>query len=355
MSREPKVSIIVPVYNVAPYLRQCLDSLLQQTLKEIEILCVNDGSTDDSLQILEEYAEQDKRLIVISQENKGSSVARNFALQEARGKYILFVDSDDWIDSSLCEKAYMTAEKHQTDIVLFDYFMVPFGKKKLKPRREFDLPANELLELDATKIVFKTPTYIWNKLYRTEFLRQNDLLFPEGLVSEDTYFTFIMWMKAQTLVYMPECLYFYRTGRPSSVVTSQGYKYLDIIQIYKMITVFLEKNNLVSKYRDNLRDFAIATFVDVYICIDDVYKNDVLAFVKTLDADIREEVMMRIKCYSRYVRVLGIPLFSMRRNLNKTDFKFLGLPMLQIRYGLNNMRGYLFGMVPFFSIRKRYK
>ena len=102
----PYVSVIIPVYNTAPYLRQCLDSVCKQTLQNIEIICINDGSTDNSAEILQQYEEKDSRVCVITQENKGIAVARNIGLQYARGQYIGFVDSDDWIEPNMFALAY---------------------------------------------------------------------------------------------------------------------------------------------------------------------------------------------------------------------------------------------------------
>ncbi len=113
-----KVSIIVPVYNVEKYLKRCLDSLISQTLKDIEIICVNDGSKDNSDKILEEYARKDSRIIIINQENQGISVARNNGMDIAKGKYVGFVDSDDWVDSDFFEKLYNAAEKNNAQMAV---------------------------------------------------------------------------------------------------------------------------------------------------------------------------------------------------------------------------------------------
>ena len=111
MSQKIKVSIIVPVYNVEKYLKRCLDSITNQTLKELEIICINDGSTDNSLKILKQYAHKDKRISIINKQNEGLSVARNTGMEAASGEYIGFVDSDDWIDLDFYKKLYTTAKK----------------------------------------------------------------------------------------------------------------------------------------------------------------------------------------------------------------------------------------------------
>lgn len=116
----PKVSVIVPVYNVEKYLSECLESLINQTLSDIEIICVNDGSTDDSRNVLERYAASDKRIAVVNQTNKGLSAARNSGVKTARGRYLYFLDSDDFIDRNALEYLYQEAEKYRLDILYFD-------------------------------------------------------------------------------------------------------------------------------------------------------------------------------------------------------------------------------------------
>ena len=121
MEQTPMVSIIVPVYNVERYIRQCLDSLINQTYQNIEIICVNDGSADRSGEILNQYGKSDARISVFHVENAGVSSARNKALSYASGKYIMYVDSDDWIDVRTCEKAVFKAEEHAADLVMWPY------------------------------------------------------------------------------------------------------------------------------------------------------------------------------------------------------------------------------------------
>ena len=121
MKKQPLISIIIPVYNVERYLAQCLDSVINQTYPNLEIICVNDGTTDSSGQILEQYAQKDGRIVVIVQENQGLSGARNTGLKHVHGKYIMFVDSDDWIELETCEDAVIAAEKHNADLVMWSY------------------------------------------------------------------------------------------------------------------------------------------------------------------------------------------------------------------------------------------
>ena len=135
-----KVSVIVPVYNVEKYLRQCLDSLVNQTLKDIEIICINDGTKDNSVEIINEYVKKCPNIILINQENQGLGMARNNAMKHAKGDYIAFVDSDDWVDTDMYEVLYNKAIETDADIVECDYRMVFENSTKIKNRTLFGLP-----------------------------------------------------------------------------------------------------------------------------------------------------------------------------------------------------------------------
>ena len=123
----PKFSVILPVYNVEKYLRECLESLVNQTLKDIEFICVNDGSTDSSLDILNEYAKKDSRFVIINQHNQGQGVARNNALAVAKGEYVAFVDPDDWVETNMFEELYLKFKETNVDVIQFN-FKVCFEK-----------------------------------------------------------------------------------------------------------------------------------------------------------------------------------------------------------------------------------
>lgn len=191
-----KVSTIVPVYNCENYLRQCLDSILGQTLEEIEIICVDDGSTDNSLQILDEYAKKDARVKVLAQKNSGAGAARNKGLAIAEGEYLSFLDADDFFEADMFELAYNKAEEDKADFVVFksdqyyteeDKFVdVPWTlrEKEIPPYMPFN-------HRQMTDNIFKVFVgWAWDKLYRKEFVVKNQLLFQEQRTSNDMLFVF---------------------------------------------------------------------------------------------------------------------------------------------------------------------
>ena len=208
----PKVSIILPVYNVESYLRQCLDSIIMQTLEDIEIICVNDGSTDNSLEILQEYKNKDSRIKIINQENRGQGVARNIALENITGDYIGFVDPDDYISPNMYKTLYETAIKHNCDIVEESFYIKNEIRNYLKKRKnKLNLPKNKIFNYKVKKnYVFSPNLAIWNKLYKTSFIKENDIKFFETKKGEDIIFTIKSRVLASKIVYIDNADYYYR-------------------------------------------------------------------------------------------------------------------------------------------------
>lgn len=183
-----KFSTIIPVYNVEKFLRESLDSIVAQTFKDFEVICVNDGSSDNSLDILEEYAKNDSRFKIISQENQGQGIARNKAIDIAQGRYLLFVDPDDWIETNALEQIWNKAEATDANIVQFNYVIYNDLTKKRKQRIIHKL-AQKKYAYNLKKKgffnwhIFKKGMFrdfglaIWNRAYRTDFIKMNDVLY----------------------------------------------------------------------------------------------------------------------------------------------------------------------------------
>lgn len=190
------VSVIIPVYNVEKYLHQCLDSIMAQTIKDIEIICVDDSSTDGSYQILEEYAKRDERFKILKQPNKGAGAARNNGLSVAQGKYLSFLDSDDFFEPDMLELAYKKAEEDHADFVVFksDQYYTEENRyvdvswtlreKELPPYTPFN-------HRQMTDNIFKVFVgWAWDKLYNRNFVLENHLFFQEQRTSNDLLFVF---------------------------------------------------------------------------------------------------------------------------------------------------------------------
>ena len=242
--KTPNITIVLPVYNVEPYLRQCLNSVVNQTMREIQIICVNDGSTDGSQAILEEYAARDSRFRIIVQENGGSSLARNAAFPHIQGKYLLFLDSDDWIDLTLCEKTYTAAEKDNADMTYF--FMDIGGRRNKRPAFETLLENRDIKEI-ATGILVRSTGL--RKLWKSEFILSNNITFPVGLVSQDTFFNWSVLTLSPKLAVVKECLYYYRDN-PHSITSKTTIRIARYAPIFDLIEKVLHERNLFEEYSE---------------------------------------------------------------------------------------------------------
>lgn len=283
-----KISVVIPVYNVEKYLKQCLESVINQTLSEIEIICINDGSTDNSLQILGEYAEKDDRIKVISKRNGGISSARNMGMKYVKGDYIGFVDSDDWIELDMYEKLYENAKFYDSDMVMcpahrFDdvthelkydspYFTLEYFDKT------FD---NCVFAPDQTKDFFfdilVTP---WNKIYKSEFLEETGVKFPEGLDFDDNPFFFEIYLKASKVSLVRDFLYFYRINRSGSFITSANERFFDIVEMFDLTEDILLKTGNQDTYMTVFSNLRISATLWRYDQVDEKYKAKFFEIIK---------------------------------------------------------------------------
>lgn len=237
---NPRVSVIIPVFNAEKYLRPCLDSVRDQTLKELEIICIDDGSTDSSGNICDEYAAHDERFVVIHQPNAGQSAARNKGIELARGKYIAFLDSDDWADLEMCEKAYRYAEQNASEVVQFLFHVEPPSPKFI--RRLARLTHEHCTELfEKMECVEAGYCVVWNRLYLTEFLRKNRIRFLEGHLFEDEHFSRKVAWLARRIDILHEKLIFYRYGVGYSNRPGEERKKIQYIPLFTALKDDFEK------------------------------------------------------------------------------------------------------------------
>ena len=241
----PAISVIVPVYNVERYLPRCLDSLINQTLKDIEIICINDGSPDNSLEILEEYAKKDSRIKVINQENAGLSAARNNGMSAASGEYIGFVDSDDWIDLDFYEKLYTAAKKYDADITagcIKTWRKHNRNGVMLKYEKE---ECSEDLNRKFYLSDFPETCNVWNRIYKTSELKKHHLEFEVGVYYEDVCFTVEALYCMKKLAVVPETYYNYERANVNSIVKSNNEKMKqDSKHVWNRMIEFLKSRSL---------------------------------------------------------------------------------------------------------------
>lgn len=220
---NPKVTLVLPVYNVEKYLPECIDSVINQTMKDIEIICVDDGSTDNSLEVLKRYQKKDNRIRIFSFTNKGLGPARNRGIDRAHGEYVAFVDTDDWLELDFCEKIYESAKNSDSDIVLFN--AIEEYENHQKERIYFregiiENPKDFIFDFKwNSSFVLNNYFTAWSKLHRTKFLKENDIRFPSTLF-EDIEFQVESFLKAKRMSYNPTIFYHYRKENPESIMNS---------------------------------------------------------------------------------------------------------------------------------------
>lgn len=254
----PIISIIIPVYNAKKYLKQCIESVLSQTLQDIEIICIDDGSTDNSLELLKLYAQNDPRIVIIEQENQGQSSARNAGLSVAKGEYIGFVDSDDWVDKTMFEKLYQNAKMFKSDIAMCS--MATFDERTGTISTKFNhitldlFPEsfeNRTFKYDETlDFIFRISACVVYKIYRKDFLKKHNINFPgEFLFAEDNIFSLETFLKAQKCSLLREELYFYRICSDTSTVYGSDFKKLPLFEVHKKCRNVLKQNDLYNKVK----------------------------------------------------------------------------------------------------------
>lgn len=294
-----KLSVIMPVYNVEKYLPQCLESILSQTLGDIEIICVNDGSTDGSLNVLQDYKSRDERIVIIDKANEGSGVARNTALAIAKGEYVYFIDSDDWLDNSgVLEKLYLKADADVLDILIFGGLSC-YEKdgKIIKSKGGYSLKGldkkyfnNVFSAKDITKDIFKFPSTAWTKLYRREFLIENNIKFQNIKVGQDQLPFFHSMILAKRIEVIGEFPYCYRKNRVGSAMTVKKKKNFSPIYVTRAVEDLLKKLDMedeyanlalgkyfskatswLGKFQDDLKSEYYAEYIELLTHLQNVY------------------------------------------------------------------------------------
>ena len=253
------VSIIVPCYNVEEYLADCLDSLIEQTFKDIEIVCVNDGSTDKTPQILEGYAKKDSRIKIVTQENGGLSSARNTGVNNSSAEYITFIDSDDWVNETYIEKLYGAITRNNCDIAVAEMVRKRPNSEKYRLHFEEEKTFTDLQDkVDACRI--PACCYVCGKLFKKELIE--NMPFKSGVYFEDVIWTPEIAKKSNALVVVPKAYYYYRVNNSSIVKTVQSLqKQHDSYTAKKYIVSFFEKNNLkLSKKSQNITKYTSYLF-----------------------------------------------------------------------------------------------
>ncbi|MDR0695755.1 MAG: glycosyltransferase [Holosporales bacterium] len=238
------VSVIVPIYNAEKYLKTCLDSLVNQSLKNFEIILVDDGSTDNSYHICHEYSKRDKRITLLTQLNRKQGAARNQGIKIAKGQYIGFLDADDFVDQHYYEALSEAVRKHNADVAVASVIKVVNGRKKQKWLYKLE----ELYRTDFEKFVIckqKENLAVYNKIYKKELINKHELRFPEGVFYEDGPFSVRVLHYANKIVTVPNVSYYYVKNLGSTVNSKQTEKHItDATEAKKDILQFAREKDL---------------------------------------------------------------------------------------------------------------
>lgn len=252
-NKKIKVSIIVPVYNIEKYINKCLQTLVKQSLKEIEIIVVDDGSTDDSAKVIEKI--QSDKIKFIKKENTGVAQTRNLALKQAKGEYIGFVDGDDYVDFTMYEKLYEKAKNENSDIVCCEYNRIYSTKRircKVGEQKQYDKSLYENPEILNCGV-----PYIWNKIFKRTLIEENNFEFEDYAIFEDLLFTYKCFLKANKISLVDEPLYYYIKTRSSSVMSSFSKKLFDIFDVMNSLNNYYKENAEYDRFKEALLAVAL--------------------------------------------------------------------------------------------------
>ena len=313
-----KISVIVPIYNQEKYLEECIESIINQTYHNLEIILVNDGSTDNSLEICKKYKKKDKRIIIIDKENKGLSSSRNAGLRKATGDYIMFCDSDDYYLPDTCLLMEKEITEKDADYVIGNYInCYEDGKFWKKPIFDKKLYPNFKVEItDYTKSFYIMSSSVCNKIFRKSFLDKNEFVFVEGLPAEDAIFTTACFVKSTKVYYIKDIIYAYRQRNAgTSISTNNNVEYFIGISKAYYIIYHNFKYNKGNKFYQYF--YLKSLFYIMYKFIDSTQ----------LTFEEKEEVLSIMRWFCRLSIELNIQynadneFFKIIQNVNKKKYK----------------------------------
>lgn len=273
----PKVSVIIPVYNSVKYLDISLPTVLNQSLQDIEIICIDDGSTDNSLVLLRNYAEKDNRIKIITQKNMTQGVARNNGLKHATGEYVLFFDSDDEMYFQMLEVMYYKAKEVDADLVVSNYAKFCPEKNRINYinlRKDITVPENEVFDWKLYKNwVFHSPTFApWNKMVKRSLMLENRVKFLEKTPCEDVLFSLQSLIYAGRTVFINQPLLKYNCWTDSSCRAISNHN-LNLFENMEIIRNFIKESGFESLLKDDFSEFLVNTFSNHYYIIPDNFKK----------------------------------------------------------------------------------
>lgn len=325
----PKVSVIIPVYNVEKYIKECLNSIVNQTFKDIEIICVDDGSTDDSLSILNEYAKKDSRITVLTQKNQGAAVARNRGIEIAKGEYLSILDSDDFFDVKMLEKMYNKAIDTDADIVICEANRIEEKSKNVyilqNALRKRYLPDKDVFNYaDIKDKIFQlTTAWAWNKLFKKDYIIQENVRFQNLKNINDFYFGYLALLLAKKITTVNDTLVMYRTNSKAQLTENRDKGvfcfakaalklrrelikrdiYKNVEQSFINVCIELTLLNVIFKIKKYKNKLKLITFLKEY-------------YFKKLDIENKPKDYFYDNLYNR-IQEFYHPMYKIKKNIQR--------------------------------------
>lgn len=300
----PKVSVIIPVHNTKEYLITCFDSIINQTFNDIEIIVINDGSEDGSLEIIQEYLKKDKRFILINSiVHQGPGLARNKGIKIARGEFISFVDSDDFIEENMLKSMYAKAIKEDSDVVMCRYQRVEEDLSISTPSRILNEKNHD--EFMSSVLALKYPSICWDKLYRRVLFTEHDCFFPDGYY-EDIAFCFKTLYWAKKISYTEEIFYNWRK-RHGSITRSVDSKHIhDIFKVFDITYNFLREQNCYKQYENEFINRCIGYYVTLFKRLKEFHKFNESESIDQLLTILRDKKDTSVYFSDKNIQLLKI-------------------------------------------------
>lgn len=291
-----KVSVIIPAYNIEKYIGRCINSVINQSYSNIEIIVVIDGATDNTKKITKEFQKKDERIIVIEKKNGGLSSARNEGIEKASGNYTMFVDGDDYLSSNCIENLVLAAQKTNCDIVMFPYMKV---YKNKKPRYLFetykDFSEEQITDILVRKLIGPNDSEVgklsdldilntaWGKLYKTEIVKKIRFVDTQKIGPEDGWYNILAFSKCHRIIYIDNCFYYYEKNNETSLLHRYDKNYYEKRKyLYSLISTFINDNNL--SYNENLNNRIVMEFFSILkkICNSTLTRNKKITLVENI-------------------------------------------------------------------------
>ena len=326
----PKISVIIPIYNAQEYLKDCLNSVLNQTFKDFEVICVNDNSTDGSLNILKNYKNKDSRLIIYTGKGTGAGGARNIGMENAKGEYLLFLDADDFFDPKMFEEMYNRAVETNSDIVVCDAIKYNTNTNEYLDYCNSFIPVKNIEQSvisykdDPENIFQYYSNNVWNKLYKHQLIMENNIRFQEIVRSNDIFFVKTAIVSAKSISCVNKKLVNYRIGHTTNLQSNNADTPFEYTKTFYALKEYLVNNGFYEEVRDSFKKFIIEhinynlrtlkaypiQYMKMYFYLLHIYKDFELNRMDT-------------NCWS-FPYILMAMLFSIR-NYRSTGYKVVNL------------------------------